>query len=63
MKNYHRMKQEIKTNVKAYQPAPSCSYLVEVQVGDETFEGVRSAADGRLKYRVVSNLKNSRIRC
>jgi len=52
-------KDQIMKNVTNYQPPPSCSYLLEVEVGDKTFEGVRNAANGRLRFvEVVSNLKN-----
>ena len=58
MRHYHWSEEDIKMKVKNYRPPLSCSYLLEVEVAGNMFEGVRDAADGQLRYvGVVSNLK------
>ena len=57
----HRSKDEIEKNVKRYRPLPSCQYLIEVRVGDTTFEGIR-AANGRLRYVAVWEFENLSVR-
>ena len=36
-RHYRWAEEKIKKNVKNYRPPPSCSYLLEVEVGDKTF--------------------------
>jgi len=57
----HQSKDEIEKNVKRYRPLPSCQYLIEVRVGDTTFEGIR-AANGRLRYVAVWEFVNLSVR-